>query len=129
KAPLQALQLELHLLSQFEIKRGQRFVKQQHFRLDHQRPRKRHPLLLASRQFARLTLIKPIQSDHLESMGNAAFYLVAPGASALEPECNVVKYVHMGEKRVVLEDRRYIPLMRRKFSYIASVEKHPPRVR
>ena len=49
---LQPLELDLHLLAQLEVERRQRLVQQQHLRPRRQRPRQRHPLLLAARELA-----------------------------------------------------------------------------
>jgi hypothetical protein len=46
---LKVLQLDLHLLAQLAVERGQRLVEQQELRLVHDGSRQRHPLLLAAR--------------------------------------------------------------------------------
>ena len=45
---LDAAELELHLLAQLAVERGERLVEQQEVRLEHQRPGDRHALLLAA---------------------------------------------------------------------------------
>ena len=50
---LNALQLPLHLLSQFQVERAERLVQEQRLRAVHERPRQRHALLLAARQLWR----------------------------------------------------------------------------
>ena len=51
---VQAADLQLHLLAQVLVERRQRFVHQHHPRLEHQRPRQRHALLLPARELLRL---------------------------------------------------------------------------
>ena len=53
---VQAADLEAHLLAQVGVEVGQRLVEQQHLRLDHQRARQRHALLLAAGQLAGIAL-------------------------------------------------------------------------
>ena len=45
---LDPFELDLHLVAQQPVERTQRFVEQQHIRLDHQRPRQGHALALAA---------------------------------------------------------------------------------
>ena len=47
-----ALNLQLHTLPQFEIKRAKRFVHEQHSGLENDCPRKRNSLTLTARQLA-----------------------------------------------------------------------------
>ena len=53
---VQPADLETHLLAQIGVEVGERLVEQQRFRLDDQRARQRHALLLAARQFAGIAL-------------------------------------------------------------------------
>ena len=48
KLMLNIFDLELQRLAQFQIERAERFVHQQHGRLEDDGPRKRHALLLAT---------------------------------------------------------------------------------
>ena len=53
---VQPANFETHLLAQIGVEVGQRLVEQQRFRLDDQRARQRHALLLSARQFAGIAL-------------------------------------------------------------------------
>ncbi len=62
-AALQQLQFILHLSSQLEVERAQRFVEQQHQRFDHQRAGKGNALALAAGQLVRLPIEDAGQAD------------------------------------------------------------------
>ena len=51
---VQFLQLDLHVLAQLLVQRAQRLVHQHQLRLEHQRARQRHALLLAARELRRV---------------------------------------------------------------------------
>ena len=63
---LQALDLDLHVEPQVAVERGERLVEQQDRRLDGERARQRHALLLAARELARQALAKGAELDHVE---------------------------------------------------------------
>ena len=48
QAFMQIADIQLHAFAQLFVQRTQRLVHQHHFRLEHQRPRQCHPLLLAA---------------------------------------------------------------------------------
>src|SRR6185295_14834148 len=65
KSPLQALEFELHLLSELQIERGEGLVEQQHSGFQYKRASERNALLLSARKLARLTRFHSRKPDHL----------------------------------------------------------------
>ena len=61
-----AAHLVRQALAQVHIEVGKRLVQQQQARLRGQRPRQRHPLLLAAGQFVRVALRQAIQANQLQ---------------------------------------------------------------
>ena len=64
KFPEPAAEVFAHL----GIQRAERFVEQQHFRLDGQRSRKGHPLALAAGELGRLAVSQAIKSHQMEQL-------------------------------------------------------------
>ena len=105
--------LEAHLLAQIGVEVGQRLVEQQRLRFHDQRPRQRHALLLAARQFARITLGQYFElgggEDRLELPGDGvAVELAQPQAVD-----DVFRHRHVRPQRVALEDHRHLALLGR----------------
>ena len=88
-----------HPRPQAGVEVGEGLVEEQRPRLGDQRPRQRHPLLLAAGELVRVALAEAAEADRLQRRGD----LVAVGPAA-ERVADVGGDVHVGEERVVLED-------------------------
>jgi hypothetical protein len=75
QALLQRADLLAHLAAQARVEVGQRLVEQQHRRLQHQRARQRHALLLAAGEFARQPVVEADQA-HVAQRSRGARRLV-----------------------------------------------------
>ena len=70
---------------------GQRFVKQQHARMDRQRARQRDALLLTARQLARQPRRECLQLHETQHLGNARLSGGGRHAPHLQPERDVAR--------------------------------------
>jgi hypothetical protein len=59
---MDAAQLFLHGLAQFQIERRQRLVKQKHLRIHHERARQCNPLLLSAGQLRRHMVLEAVET-------------------------------------------------------------------
>ena len=110
---LDALELELHRMTQFEVERAERFVEQQRARIVHQRAGQCDTLLLAAGQLGGPALGEVGQTDDLQQFVDpladlGLVLLAAPWAVR-----DVVPHRHVREQRVVLEHRVDVALVRR----------------
>ncbi|MPL93019.1 hypothetical protein SDC9_39143 [bioreactor metagenome] len=103
KGALQPAQFLLHLLAQLQVKRAERFVKEQHARLVDERPGKRHTLPLAARKGPRTAVAIAREFHQLERLLGGAVALGPAHALHPQPEGHVVAHVHVREERIVLE--------------------------
>ena len=101
-----------HVVAQAGIEIGERLVEQQQPRLDDERARQRHALLLAAGELARQAMLEPAKLDLIENLADAAASLVAPAFAKQQAVADVVHHAEMGEQRVVLEDDAEVALVR-----------------
>jgi hypothetical protein len=87
--------------------------KQQHRRAVDERARQGHPLALAARQLDRAALADVGQADHRQRLVDALGALGATDAADPQAVADVVGDAHVREKRVVLEDRVDVAVIRR----------------
>ena len=99
-------------LAERGVEIGERLVEQEHLRLRRERPRQRHALLLAAREFAMRAPLEPVQVHQRQR-------LAAPGGRAprrravgFQPEGHVWPDVEMGKEGVVLEHHAEAPARR-----------------
>ena len=89
------------------IEGTERFVEQQHARLDGQRAGQRHPLPLAARKLGRIALAEARELHQLQQVGDAALDLGLGRPRGARPDLeavgDVLRHVEMAEQRVVLE--------------------------
>src|SRR5690606_3355684 len=95
---LKPFQLDLHLQTQFQVKRAERFVEQQHLGFVDERARQRHALHLSTGKLARLARAIAFEPDQFERLANAALQLAATNAMDARPIGNVVVNRHMREQ-------------------------------
>jgi hypothetical protein len=106
-ATLKLLQLAAHLLAQLGVEIGERLVKQQDVRLDHQRARKRDPLLLAARELVGEAAFEPLQVDQDERLLDLVADLCRRELPELQAEGNVLVDRLVWPDGVVLEDHAH----------------------
>ncbi len=121
---LDALELDLELLSQFEVERAQRLVEEQHRRLIHERAREGHALLLAAGQLRGPALGLRGEPHALELLGHAALDLGAVDPLALQAEGHVLLDRAVGEEGIALEDRVGGPLEGGTVGHVLAVEQY-----
>ena len=68
---LDLLQLDLQALAELQVERAERLVEQQHLRQVDQRPRQRHPLLLAAGELGGAAVRLRREADPLELLADA----------------------------------------------------------
>ena len=102
---VERLQLYLHLLPELEVEGTERFVQQQHARLEYERPGEGHPLALATRQLGRLAgrVDTGVESHQFEGRTHAVADFGGRSLSLLQAKGNVALHAEMREQRVALE--------------------------
>ena len=111
---LEALDEELHLLTQLQVEGSERLVEQEDSRTVDERACERDPLLLTSRELTRLALSVPAQLDEVEHFLDLAFEDSSPRALSPQAEGDVLEDREVREEGVALEDRVDVPLVRRR---------------
>ncbi len=107
---LDRLELELHLAAQLEVERAERLIQQEERRAVHDRPSKRHALLLAARELTgstRRDVVEFDQAERLVRLGDGIRHAATP-----QSERDVLDHGHVREQRVALEHRVHRPLVR-----------------
>ena len=120
---LQALQLQLHLLAQLEVKRAERLVKQQDAGLVDQAAGNGHALLLSAGQLVDAAAFKALQADDLEHLEHLRADLILGHLFQAQTEGDVLKHVQ------VLEHRVHRPLVRRHVGDVFAIKKDIARFR
>jgi hypothetical protein len=119
---LDALQLELHHLTQLQVERAEGLVQKQGRRLVHQGARQRHPLLLAARQLRGLAVGELAQADHLDDGIDLLAHLGRIPLLCAGAVGDVVPHVHVGKQGVVLKHRVDVALVRRGARDVLAIE-------
>src|SRR5207249_1925083 len=102
---LEALDEELHLLTQLQVEGSERLVEQEDSRTVDERARGRDPLLLTSRELTRLALSVPAELDEVEHFLDLAFEDSSPRALSPQAEGDILEDREMREEGIALEDR------------------------
>ena len=127
--PLQLLQLELHLLAQLAVERAERLVAQQHARLDHQRARERHALLLAARELAGRRSSRPVSAT-CASAAATRRSISAFGTSRMRrPKATFSRHRAVREQRVGLEHHAHVALVHRHVGDVLAADMDAARIR
>jgi hypothetical protein len=103
---------------------AQRLVKQEHLRPVDQRPRQRHPLLLAAGQLLGLAFLIPGQPHHFERLGDAPADFAAVNLLHLESKGHILADGHVWEEGVALKDRVDGALKGRRLAHGAPVNQN-----
>ena len=123
---MDAADLELHFLAQAPVEGAERFVHQHQFRLEHQRPGNRHPLLLAAGQLPRPAVLETVQLDEAQCAPYAPGPFVGWHATYLQREGQVAAHGHVRKQRVVLEHDTDTALVRRQVVYGLAIDQDRP---
>ena len=104
-------------------------VEQQHLRLDRERARQRHALLLAAGELGWVAVGEPVEPHEGEQLVHAVADLLLGAPADAQPEPDVVLDRHVLEGRVVLEDEADAALARRRGRDVLAVDHHRAGVR
>ena len=126
---LDALELELHRLAEFEVERRQWLVEQERTREVDERPCECDTLLLSTRQLCRFAVGELCETDHVEHLGHVRLVLALGDLLRLRSEAHVLGDRHVREERVLLEHGVDIALVRRDPTHVDAVEQHLARRR
>ena len=122
-----AAQLQRQPLAQCPVQRAHRLIEHQQPRRRCQRPRQRHPLLLAAGQSTDRTPLGPRQPHQLQHLGHPRPHPIGRPARHPQPEAHVAGHVAVREERVVLEHQPEAALVGRHIGQVPPVEAHRPR--
>src|SRR6266540_1970055 len=110
---LDALQLELHLLAEFQVERAERLVEQQHLGLVDDRARQGDPLPLAAGELRRLAVAKATEPHRGQDLRDPLMPLRPRHPLDAQPVLDVVGHRHVREQGIVLEDGVDVTRVRR----------------
>jgi hypothetical protein len=111
------------------IQRAERFVEQQHRRVDGERPGEAHPLALPAGELRGIAVRKPLELDQLEQLVDARADLVLRPPPDREPEGDVLVDGHVLERGVVLEHEADAAVLRAAARHVHPLDEHRPGVR
>src|SRR5205823_7337726 len=101
-----------HLEPELGVEVGERLVHQHKRRLDNDRPRDRHALLLPARELPRKLLGVRLQLHEIERGVDLEADLVPRRATHGEAKADILPHAHVREERVVLEHHTEAALLR-----------------
>ena len=117
---MNASDLDLELLAQFEVERRQRFVKEQDVGLYHDRARQRHALALAAGELGRIPVREKLQANQAKSFGDFCSAFGAPDSPYLQAKCDVLGDRLMGKQGIGLKNHASIAPIWREICDVAS---------
>ena len=123
---LDPFELELHDVAQFEVQRAERLVEQQRAGVVDQSPGQGDPLLLATGQLRGLALGEVGQAHGLEEFVDPLADRVLVLLGRPRTVGHVVAHRHVGEQRVMLEDRVDVALVGRRLGHVGAFEPDGP---
>ena len=100
---LQAAQLNLHLFAHLLVQGAERFIQQQHLRLQDQRPGQRHPLALTTRQGMGGAVAVAAKPDHRQRLGHPLGHVATAQPFAAQTETDVFGDRQVGKDRIGLK--------------------------
>jgi hypothetical protein len=124
---LQLADLDPDFLAELGVEVRERLVEEQELRLDHQRARERHALLLAPGELARQPVAEPFEAHQAQRLGDLVPDGARREAAHLEPERDVLGRREVGEQRVALKDEPGVPPVGRQRRDVPRPEPHAAR--
>jgi len=115
-------QLELGVLAQLLVERGERLIEQQQLRALDERARERDALALTAGELVRLARAQPPHLHDVEDLADLAADGVALDAFLLEAEGDVLLDAHVRKERVGLEHHVDRALIRRDGSHVDAID-------
>ena len=120
---------ELQRLAQLAVEGAERLVQEKQPRIEDDRTRQGHTLLLAARQLPWQPLVVARQFDQLQRIGHAPFDLALLDVAHLERKRHVLAHVQMGKQRIVLEHHADVTFGRRQPGDLNAVDLDAPVIR
>jgi hypothetical protein len=115
-------------LPHFGVERAERFVKQQHSRLDGQSAGEGDALALAAGKLGRIAVRRFLQMNQPEQLPDPVADLrlgrPRPARPDPEPEGDILKYVHVPEQGIMLEHETHAALCGVLARHVLALEKH-----
>ena len=119
---LELLELDAHGLAKLEVEGRQGLVEEQHLGPRGQRPGQRHPLLLAARKLRRPARGQVLHMDEPQDVRHHPIDLGLRAPQHAQREADIGGDGHVGEQRVLLEDRVDGALVRRQVVDLVAEE-------
>ena len=126
---VQTAEPDPQLLAHARVECAERFVEQQHLRIDCERARQTHALPLAAGELGRIPLRETAELDEVEQLGHALLDLTARTPADRQPEGDVVPHRHVLEGCVVLKDEADAACLGLPLRDVLTVEQHLARIR
>ncbi len=122
-------ELHLHAAAQLGVERVERFVEQQHARLQHDHARDGDALLLAAGELARIALLEASERDAGERRRHATLDLVPRDAPHPEAVADIAGDGEVRKERIALEDDADRPPVHRHRQRVRAVDQDAATVR
>ena len=103
----------LHMFAKLFVERTKRFIHQNQFRIKHQCPGQRDPLLLSTRQLRRFPIDKGKHLNHVQHCANFVFDFGRWHIAHFQRKSQIFTHRHMREQGVILKHHANTALMRR----------------
>ena len=126
KLLLQLADLFAHAAAQVGVEVAQRLVEQQHFRLEDQRARQRHALLLAAGDLIDIAIVEPRQIHHRQRFLHARFHFGARNAEHLQAIADVLPQRHMREQGIRLKHHADVTLLDGTMGHVFTINAYLP---
>ena len=126
---LDVRQLELRLFTQFFVKRRQRLIKQQQFRLLDQRACQRDPLALTAGQLLRLAFLVILKFHQFQNIMHPVGNFRLRYFVLLQAESDVLFHAHVRKQRVALKHHIGGALICRHRRHVGAVDGDGARLR
>jgi hypothetical protein len=123
---MELAQFLLHFLPQVLVKRSERLVHEQQWRVVNDGPRQCHALLLPARKLGRHAFTKTAQPDHVQHARNASGDLTPWQPAHLKRKGDILRDRHVGKQRVVLEHHADGAAVWWRRGNISAIDKHAP---
>jgi hypothetical protein len=104
------------VLAKLLVERAERLVHQDQLRIEDQRAREGHALLLASRELRGASRLEPPEPHHVERLRDAPRAVRSGDPAREQRKGHVLPGRHVGEQGVVLEDDADVALVRRQIA-------------